>query len=154
MSESPATTSQASTNQSTPIHLWIVGIVALLWSAMGAMDFVMTMTKNEAYMGQFSAEELEFFYSIPTWVLGTWFVGVWGGVIASILMLMRKKISCQIYLASFLGALISTFHNYVLSNGLEVMGTAGAIAFTAAIILVALALVLYSRAMVQRGVLR
>ena len=40
MSEAQATT--------TPRHLWIVGIVALLWSLFGAMDYIMTETKNEA----------------------------------------------------------------------------------------------------------
>ncbi len=138
----------------TPRHLWIIGVIALLWSAMGAMDFVMTMTKNEGYMSQFSAEELEFFYSFPTWLISTWAVGVWGGVVGSILLLLRKSIAVWVFMASFLGAFISSFQNYVLSNGLEIMGTAAAIGFTAAILLIALVLVLYSRAMVQRGVLR
>ena len=34
----------------TPWHLWVVGVVGLLWSAMGAMDFVMTQTRNESYL--------------------------------------------------------------------------------------------------------
>ena len=53
MSEMPAIT--------TPRHLWIVGIVALLWNLLGAMDYVMTETKNEAYMDQVTPEQLEFF---------------------------------------------------------------------------------------------
>ena len=141
-------------NPKTPKHLWIIGIIALLWSAMGAMDFVMTTTRNEAYMSQFSAEEIEFFYGFPTWLIGTWFVGVWGGVVGSILLLMRKSIAVWVFLASLLGVVISTFQNYVLSNGMEIMGTPAALGFTAAIFLVSLALVFYSRAMIQRGVLR
>ena len=45
----------------TPWHLWIIGVVALLWSAIGAFDYVMTQTKNESYMGMFTSEQLEFF---------------------------------------------------------------------------------------------
>jgi len=26
----------------TPWHVWVVGIVALLWNAMGALDYTMT----------------------------------------------------------------------------------------------------------------
>lgn len=33
---------------STPWHLWLLGIFALLWSGMGALDYVMTQTRNEA----------------------------------------------------------------------------------------------------------
>lgn len=43
---------------STPIHLWIIAVIALLWSAMGAFDYLMTQTQNEAYMGQFTQEQL------------------------------------------------------------------------------------------------
>ena len=44
----------------TPKHLWVVGIIGTLWSAMGAFEFLMTQTKNEAYLAQFTPEQLEF----------------------------------------------------------------------------------------------
>ncbi len=47
--------------ESTPWHLWVIGIVALVWSALGAMDYVMTQTRNEAYMSGFTPEQLSFF---------------------------------------------------------------------------------------------
>ena len=51
-----------------PKHLWVIGAVTVLWNSMGAMDFVMTQTKNESYMAAFTPEQLEFFYGLPTWV--------------------------------------------------------------------------------------
>ena len=45
-----------------PWHLWVIGSIGLLWSAIGALDYVMTQTKNEAYMSAFTPEQLEFFY--------------------------------------------------------------------------------------------
>ena len=53
----------------TPRHLWVVGIVVLLWNLLGAWDYIMTETKNEAYMGQFTPEQLEFFYGFPAWLV-------------------------------------------------------------------------------------
>ncbi len=44
-----------------PLHLWVIGVVALLWNAMDAFDYVMTQTKNEAYMSAFTLEQLSFF---------------------------------------------------------------------------------------------
>ena len=49
----------------TPRHVWVVGGIALLWNAFGAMDYVMTQTKNEAYMSSFTPEQLEFFSGFP-----------------------------------------------------------------------------------------
>ena len=40
----------AAAGPSAPWHLWVVGIVSLLWNAFGAYDFIMTNTQGEAYM--------------------------------------------------------------------------------------------------------
>jgi hypothetical protein len=48
---------------------------------------------------------------------------------------------------------VTTIHNYVLSNGVEIAGGQASLIFTAAIFLVALGLYLYARAMHNRGVL-
>lgn len=137
----------------TPIHLWIIGAIGLIWSAMGCFDFVMTVGKNEGYMGQFSPEELEFFYGFPAWLIGVWAVAVWGGVLGSIFLLLRKSIAFWIYVASLLGFIISVIQNYVFSNGAEIMGSPVIYAFNGAIFLISLGLVLYTRAMIQREVL-
>jgi hypothetical protein len=31
-----------------PIHFWIIAVLALLWNAMGALDYVATQMKIEA----------------------------------------------------------------------------------------------------------
>ena len=117
MSETP----DAGTH-TTPRHVWVVGGIALLWNAFGAMDYVMTQTKNEAYMSSFTPEQLEFFYGFPAWVVAAWAIAVWGGVVGSVLLLVRKRFAVQAFLASLIGMVITTFHNYVLSSGFEVAG--------------------------------
>ncbi len=149
MTDAPGTSPQ-----STPRHLWVVGIVALLWNAMGAMDYVLTQTRNEAYMSQFTSEQLAFFYGFPTWVVAAWAIAVWAGVLGAVLLLLRKRLAVPVFLASLVAMVITTFHNYVLSDGMEVMGKdAMALGFTVVIFLVAIALFLYARAMQKRGTL-
>ena len=137
----------------TPRHLWVIGVIALLWSLMGAMDYVMTQTKNEAYLAQFTPEQLSFFYGFPSFIVATWAIAVWGGVLGAILLLMRNKLAVWVLLASFVAMAITAFHNYVLSNGMEVVGDAFSLGFSALIFLVALALFLYARTMQKQGVL-
>jgi uncharacterized membrane protein len=86
----------------TPRHLWVVGIVALLWNLLGAMDYVMTEMKNEAYMSQFTPEQLEFFYGFPAWLVAFWAIAVWGGVLGAVLLLIRMKFAFPVLLVSFL----------------------------------------------------
>lgn len=136
----------------TPWHLWMVGILGLLWNAIGAFDYVMTQTRNESYMSQFTPEQLEFFYGFPTWVLILWPVAVWGSVLASLLLLLRRRLAVSVFLVSLLAMVGTAVHNLLLSNGLEVMGAQGII-FTALIFLFAVGLLLYARSMAKRGAL-
>jgi hypothetical protein len=147
------TDSQATKNIRTPWHLWVIGILAFLWSAMGAMDYVMTQTKNETYMSNFTADQVTFFNGFPTWVVALWAIAVWGGVIGALLLLFRRRLAVWVFLASLLAMVVTTFHNYIMSNGMEVVGDAFSLGFTAVIFLFALGLYLYARAMQKRSVI-
>ncbi|HSG48119.1 MAG TPA: hypothetical protein VLA43_09925 [Longimicrobiales bacterium] len=136
----------------TPVHLWIVGIVALLWTGFGAFDYLMTQTQNESYMASFTPEQLEYFYAFPAWVVAFWALAVWGSVLGSLLLLLRKRAAVTVFLVSFVSMVVTSFYNFVLSNGAEIMGNVGA-TFSAVIFVVALGLLLYARAMARRGVL-
>jgi len=137
----------------TPRHLWVIGVVSLLWNTMGAFDFVMTQTRNEAYMSSFTPEQLSFFYGFPAWVVAAWAVGVWGGVLGSLMLLFRRRQAVWIFLASLAAIVVTTFQNLVLSNGMAVVGDAFSLGFTATIFVIALMLFLYARAMQKRNIL-
>ena len=137
----------------TPWHLWVIGVVALLWNAMGALDYVMTQTRNEEYMSNFTPEQLSFFYGFPAWVDAAWAIAVWGGVLGALLLLFRRRHAVWVFLASLIAMVLTAFQNYVLSNGMEVIGDAFTLGFTAAIFIAALALFLYARAMHKRTIL-
>ena len=49
------------TTVKTPVHLWIVGALSLIWNAVGAFDYAATQYRIESYMSQFTAEQLEYF---------------------------------------------------------------------------------------------
>jgi hypothetical protein len=149
-----STAGRAAGRPKTPKHLWVVGVVALLWNSMGALDYTMTQTKNMAYLKQLTPPQLDYFFGLPAWVVAAWAIGVWGGVVGSLLLLLRKRLAVPVFLASILGVVGSHGYTYLLSNGLEVMGGgAGTLAFAATILLVAVALYVYARALARREVL-
>lgn len=135
-----------------PVHLWIVGVLALLWNAMGAFDYLATQMRLEFYVSQFTEEQLAYFYGIPAWAVAAWAIAVWGGLLASIGLLLRKAWAVWLFGLSLAGLAVSTVYNFGLSEGLEIMGTGGAI-FTAVIWLVAILLLLYARSQATKGVL-
>jgi hypothetical protein len=140
------------TSVKTPVHLWIVGILSILWNAVGAFDYVATQSRLESYMSQFTPEQLEYFYAFPAWMDSAWAVGVWGSVLGSIFLLLRKSWAVWLFGASILGLAVSTVYNFILSDGMAVMGSGAAI-FTSVIWAIVLLLFFYARAMAKRGVL-
>ena len=72
------------TRSKTPVHLWIVGILALLWNAVGCFDYFATQTKLESYMSNFTPEQLEYFYGFPAWADAAWAIAVWGSLLAAV----------------------------------------------------------------------
>lgn len=136
-----------------PWHLWVVGIVAFLWNSIGALDYTATQLRVEAYMSQFSPEQLEYFYGFPSWAVACWAIAVWGSLFGSILLLMRQRLAVPVFGVAIVAMALTTVQNYLLSEGLRIMGS-GAVVFSAVIWFIALFLFFYARAMAARGVLR
>ena len=136
----------------TPKHLWLVGIVSLLWNAMGVFDYSATHFRIDSYMSQFTPQQLELFYNFPPWMVAAWATGVWGALLGSLALLMRKKWAVWLFGASLLGLAGSTFYNHVATDNAQTMN-GGDVAFAAAIWVIALLLFFYARLMAKRGVL-
>ncbi|MEA3079448.1 MAG: hypothetical protein QOF05_856, partial [Sphingomonadales bacterium] len=94
-----ATTAQAR----TPVHLWIVGVLSLLWNCFGCYDYLMTNLKNQAYLAQFTADQLAYFDSLPAWLTAFWALGVWVGLAGSILLLIRHRYAVWLFALSVIG---------------------------------------------------
>jgi len=136
-----------------PRHLWIIGILAVLWNAVGALDYSATQLKLESYMSQFPPEQLEYFYAFPAWAVAAWAIAVWGSLAASVGLLLRQSWSVWLFGLAILCMAVTSLYNFVLTDGARIMGS-GAVMFTLVIWAIALFLFFYSRSLAKRGVLR
>jgi hypothetical protein len=144
-----ATTAQAR----TPVHLWIVGILSLLWACFGCLDYTMTNLKNAAWMAQMTPDQIAFMDSLPSWLTAFGALGVWGALLASILLLMRKRYAVLAYGISLIGAVVGLGYQMVIATMPASMKAGMMGMMPIFIILVALGLFLYARAMEKKGVL-
>ena len=140
-------------NTKVPRHLWIVGGLSLLWNAMGAFDYSASQLRIESYMSHFTPEQLAYFYGFPAWAIAAWAIAVWGALLGSLCLLMRKAWAVWLFGASIVGMVLTGIYSYVLTDGMALMGTGGAI-FRAVIWFIAFSLYFYARGMARRGVLR
>ena len=95
-----------------PWHLWVVGIVSLLWNAIGAYDYTMTNLRNQAYLDSmgYPAEGIAYLEAFPIWAHTGWALGVWGAILGSILLLMRSRHALWAFVASIVGIALTTVY--------------------------------------------
>lgn len=93
----------------TPWHLWLVGVLSLLWNGFGGYDFIMTNTQGEAYMRASGMTQpmIDYFLAMPAWMYVPWTLGVWGAIAGSVLLLLRMKWAVQAFALSLFGAVVS-----------------------------------------------
>lgn len=139
----------------TPWHIWVVGVVSLLWNAIGAFDYTMTQTRNMAYLegAGMGPDELAYLASFPAWANAAWAVGVWFCVLGSVLLLLRSRYAFPAFVASLVGIAVVTIFQFAFPAPASFNGTM-ALVFAIVLWAVTCGLALYSRVMAKKGVLR
>lgn len=148
-----ATTAQAR----TPVHLWIVGGLALLWNCFGAYDYVMTRTHNMAYIAQAMPgtdpnAALAWIEAMPLYAQVGWGLGVWGGLLGAVLLVTRSHYALWAFAVSMVGIVLSIGYQLLLAPPLAGASSGKYIEYM--VILVGAGLLAYSQAMAKRAVLR
>lgn len=143
-----------------PWHLWVVGIVSLLWNFGGANDYVRTKLVDREYLqggadmvGVPVETVIAYFAAYPLWANIAWALGVWGAVAGSILLLLRRRYAFHAFAISLAGLIVSTVYTVISDRPAE-FDTPFFWAFSAAIWVITLLLMYYSRRMTSNGVLR
>ena len=136
-----------------PWHLWLIGIIGLLWSAIGVISFMLTQMNVEAVMSRFPPQQRAYFESFPLWAVLFWAIGVFSGVIGCLLLLLKNRLAFHVLVASAIGAIVSNLGGLFLLGGMEVMRETGGLGFTAVPIVFGAFLAYYAHAMSKKGVL-
>lgn len=144
----------ATTNRA-PVHLWIVGVMSLLWNSFGVMDYTMSKLHNPSYLAGFSPQQLAFFDSFPLWANAGWAFGVWGAFAGSALLLLRSRHAVIAFILSLLGLAVSSVYQFGVApvKATDLFG-AFPVYFTLLIAVIAIALWFYARRQVKASVLR
>ncbi|MEO1967413.1 MAG: hypothetical protein ABGW87_01705 [Sphingomonadaceae bacterium] len=156
MSDEPA-----SRFRGAPWHLWVVGILALLWNSVGANDYLQTQMGNLAYfekaidesMGVSAAQAMEYFRGFPGWLVAFWALGVWGAVLGSILLLLRSRWADPAFVASLVGLGVTTFYQEFSPSPAWLKSNTN-VTMSIVIWSIAVFLLIYAASMRRKGVLK
>ena len=145
----------------TPAHLWVVGVLALLWNAFGAYDYMMTRMRNTDYFASMMPgvdpnAVLAWIDAFPIYAQVGWGLGVWGGVLGSVLLLMRSRYAVWAFAVSIVGMALSLGYQILRAPPMPGADALGAMAdvMPLVIIFVGLVLLAYAYSQAKKGVLR
>lgn len=133
-----------------PWHLWVVGVVTLLFNAMGIVSYMTTRLGMLEQMG-LTPDQIAFMNSYPAWISAFWALGVWGAFAGSLLLLARSRWAVMAMMVAMVGLIGTTIGNYAV---LDVPAAMQAPALDAAIWVVTVFLLVYAMRMKAAGVLR
>ena len=106
-----------------PMHLWIVGGLSLIWNAFGCYDYLMTRMRNTEYLAGMMPDVdpnamLAWVDAFPIWAQAGWGLGVWMGLLGSVLLLMRSRYAVHAFGLSLVGAILGLGYQMVAATPL------------------------------------
>jgi hypothetical protein len=142
-------------NSTKPTTLfWVLGVLFLLWNAFGCYIYVIDKTASDAaLLARENGEAvLAAYKAYPVWASAAYAIAVWGGLIASVMLLLRKKLSMKIFILSLVAAIICFIPTYTAP---EMKAAYGPTYWLMPLIVIALGAfeVLWSRAKAADGML-
>lgn len=136
-----------------PWHLWAVGLVTLIWNGYGASQWYMQVTRGASYWGNLTMQQVQYVQQQPVWVEVAFGVGVWTGVLGALMLLLRRKLAFNAFVASLIAVLVNMLYVQVLSDGRAILGS-GTLVAGIAVVVVAAASIAYAHFVRVRGIIR
>ena len=146
-------TSTNKTKSAVPIWFWVISILALLWYLMDMSAFYMRVFMVDEVIKSMPENQQHLYQNMPQWVNIVFAFEVFGGVLGSVGLLLRKKWALPLFYISILGVLSQTFYIYFLSDAVSTMRTP-AIMMPLMAIGIGIVMVLHTRSSISRGWLR
>ena len=138
------------TRSKAPWHLWVVGVLAVLWNGSGAA--VIMAAQYGAYP-DLPADEVAYYAAQKLWFVAVTDLALLGGVLGGVALLLRSRWATALFALSLLAIAIT--NGYDLAAGTSrIFTNTGTIVVTCLIWILAILQLWYAAVMRGRGVLR
>jgi hypothetical protein len=139
-----------STTRQPARRFWTIGAVALAWNLLGVLSYLMSVTAGPEALAGLPEAERNLYADIPAWATSAYAIAVFGGLLGSIALLIRKAWAVPLFVVSLIAVIVQMAHAFFMTALFEVKG-AGAAILPLLILAIAAYLALYSRRARERG---
>ena len=135
---------------SVPTSFWVISGIALVWNLMGMMAYVRQVTMDEASLGAMPAVERAVYESIPAWGVWAFAIAVTAGVLACIVLLLRKAWAVPLFVLSLLAVIVQDIAALFVAGALQGMGPTSVI-MPIVVLGIGIYMIVYSRSARDKG---
>ena len=133
---------------------WLISGAALIWNLFGLMIFVQTMMMTtEDRAAAFNEAQVRFLDSIPMWATAANGIAVVLGVAGCVLLLVRRALAVPVLIVSLAAIIVQDLHTFVLNDAVALFGMFP-VYIQSAVLVIAIALIVYARKAAGRGLLK
>jgi len=137
-------------NGKAPTSFFVIGTLFLVWNIIGFIFYLQhAMMTPENVPEGVDAAMLAFMEATPVWATSAYAIAVNVGMLACIMLLLRRSIAFPLFVVSLVGALILDFDSFVLRDVVAIWG-GGAYIVPSAVIIVGVVEIWYSRSVANR----
>ena len=107
-----------------PLSFWIVSGVALAWNLIGLFMYYSGVSATpEQLQAVYTPEQYAAIEATPVWVTSAFAIATTFGVIASVVLLLRKAAAFTLFVVSLVALLVQDLYLFLLSDSLAVFGS-------------------------------
>ena len=130
---------------------WVVAILAVVWYILGAGAYLGSVFITEEAIAELPEARQNYMANVPAWATAAFAISVWGGLLACIGLLMRKKWAVPLFMLSLLAVFVHAAYTFFIQTDIELSGTV--LIQPVAVIVISIFLVWYSKDAKNKGVL-
>ena len=107
-----------------PLSFWIVSGVALAWNLIGLFMYYSGVSATpEQLQAVYTPEQYAAIEATPVWVTSAFAIATTFGVIASVVLLLRKAAAFMLFVVSLVALLVQDLYLFLLSDSVAVFGS-------------------------------
>jgi hypothetical protein len=140
-------------SERVPTWFWAVAVVALLWEAMGCYAYLTQVSMSADQLAALPEGQRQLFTSMPDWVTAAYGIATWGGLLAAVLLILRRRWATIMFAVSLIAVLVQFGWSFIVADAAGVVGPS-AYGLPAFIVAAGIALLWFSSWAAKRGWLR
>ncbi len=105
-----------------PTWFTIVAVLAIFWNLMGVMAYLGQAFMTTEMMEALPQEQQDAYSNIPAWATAAFALSVFGGLLGSLFLALRKNIAGILLWISLISIVVNDIYNFIIIDSVSLFG--------------------------------